>query len=123
VTKAGAQLVFVTMPPIRPDDFYRPHMADLRRAPGVARAVAAASGGQATLMDAGAVWGDTYERLRDGAVDRSTDGIHACPQGAARFASWLMRELARETGGFTPAPAEAWANAGWSGDRHFKGCG
>jgi hypothetical protein len=123
VTKAGAQLVFVTMPPIRPDDFYRPHMADLRRAPSVARAVAAASGGQATLLDAGAVWGDTYERLRAGAIDRSTDGIHACPQGAARFASWLLRELARHPGGFTPAPADAWANAGWSADPHFKGCG
>ena len=68
-------------------------------------------------------WGSAYRRLHDGAVDRSTDGIHACPQGAARFASWLLRGLARQPGGFTPAPADAWANSGWSGDAHFKGCG
>ena len=45
VTDAGAELVFVTSPPIRPDDFYRPHMADLDRAPEVARAVAAGTAG------------------------------------------------------------------------------
>jgi hypothetical protein len=122
VADAGAKLVFVTAPPIRPDDFYRPHMTDLRRAPDVARAVAAGSP-QVTVLDAGAVWGATYRRTRDGLVDRSTDGIHACPQGAARFASWLVAELAQRSGGFTPAPAEAWANAGWAQDDRFRGCG
>jgi lysophospholipase L1-like esterase len=120
VTGAGAKLVFVTTPPIRPDDFYRPHLADLARAPEVARAVAAS--GKATVLDASAVWGGAYQQVRDGKPDRSADGIHTCPQGAARFTDWLLRELAKLFPGFTPAGAKAWANTGWSADVHFKGC-
>lgn len=124
VTGAGADLVFVTTPPIRPDDFYRPHMADLARAPEVARAIAdsADSSGRATVLDAGEVWGSTYQQVRNGKADRSADGIHTCPQGAARFTAWLTDELAKLYPGFTPAPAKDWANTGWSADKHFKGC-
>jgi hypothetical protein len=123
VTGAGARLVFVTMPPIMPDDFYRPHMADLDRAPDAARAVAAGSSGLATVLDANAVWGSTYQQVRDGTADRSTDGIHTCPQGAARFTNWLLTELANLFPDFTPAAAQAWANTGWSADdNHFRGC-
>jgi hypothetical protein len=85
VTAVGARLIFVTSPPIRPDDFYQPHMADLDRAPSIARSVAAGSSGKARVFDADAVWGSTYQRLKDGTADRSADGIHTCPQGAARF--------------------------------------
>jgi hypothetical protein len=122
VDHAGARLVFVTMPPIRPDDFYRPHMADLRRTTDVARTVAAASHGRAALLDAEPVWGTSYRQTRDGKADRSADGIHACPQGAARFTSWLLWRLSALAPGLNPAPAPSWANAGWSGDRHFQGC-
>ncbi|MFF1612463.1 SGNH/GDSL hydrolase family protein [Amycolatopsis sp. NPDC058278] len=122
VTDAGAKLVFVTTPPIKPDDFYQPHLAELDRAPEVARAVAQAAPGQASVLDAGTVWGSTYQQVKDGKADRSADGIHTCPQGAARFTSWLLAELAKLFPGFTPAPAQAWANTGWSADNHFKGC-
>jgi len=122
VTEVGAKLVFVTVPPIKPDDFYRPHLADLHRAPAVARAVAAKSSGRATLLDASAVWGSTYQRVRDGKPDRSADGIHTCPQGAARFTNWLLAELAKIFPGFTPAAPRSWANTGWSANAHFKGC-
>jgi hypothetical protein len=115
VTDAGAELVFVTAPPIRPDDFYRPHMADLERTPDVARGVG-------RVLDASAVWGSSYQQVRDGKADRSADGIHACPQGAARFTDWLLGELATLYPGFTPAAAADWANTGWSADDHFKGC-
>jgi lysophospholipase L1-like esterase len=120
VAGVGARLVFVTAPPIRPDDFYRPHMADLDRAPEVARAVAAS--GRATVFDASAVWGDTYRQVRGGKADRSADGVHTCPQGAARFTDWLLHELATLYPGFTPATARRWANTGWSADVHFTGC-
>jgi hypothetical protein len=120
VTGVGARLVFVTAPPIRPDDFYRPHMADLDRAPAVAREVA--SSGKATVLDASAVWGGTYQRVRDGKADRGADGVHTCPQGAARFTDWLLHELATLYPGFTPATARRWANTGWSADIHFRGC-
>jgi hypothetical protein len=122
VAGAGAKLVFVTAPPIKPDDFYEPHMTDLDRAPDVARTVVAGSSGRAGLLDAGAVWGNTYQQLKDGKADRSADGIHTCPQGAARFTNWLLTELAKLFGGFTPAAPESWANTGWSADDHFKGC-
>jgi hypothetical protein len=121
-TAAGAKLVFVTMPPIKADDFYRPHLADLSRAPGVAGAVAQESSGRAHVVDAGAVWGSTYRPRRDGKADRSTDGIHTCPQGAARFTVWLLGELAKLYPGFAPANPKTWANTGWATDRHFTGC-
>jgi hypothetical protein len=122
VTRTGAKLVLVTAPPIRPDDFYKPHMADLDRAPYAARAVAAKSPGQAGLLDAGAVWGSTYQQVKDGKADRSADGVHTCPQGAARFTGWLLAELAKLFPGFTPAAPRSWANTGWSANAHFKGC-
>ncbi|MEV4315653.1 SGNH/GDSL hydrolase family protein [Actinocrispum sp. NPDC049592] len=122
VTGAGAKLVFVTAPPIKADDFYQPHMADLDRSPSVAKAVAASNPSQAGVLDAGAVWGTTYQQVKDGKPDRSADGIHTCPQGAARFTNWLLTELTRQYPGFTPAAPQAWANAGWSADNHFKGC-
>lgn len=122
VTGSGAELVFVTAPPIRPDDFYRPHMADLDRAPGAARAVAARSSGRAAVLDAGAVWGRAYRRVEGGRAYRSTDGIHTCPQGAARFTGWLLTGLARLFPGFTPPDPRSWANTGWSADARFHGC-
>ncbi|WP_252438415.1 SGNH/GDSL hydrolase family protein [Pseudonocardia humida] len=122
VTATGADLLFVTAPPIEPDEFYAPHTADLARAPEVARAVAAASPERAGVLDAGAVWGRTYQRERDGRADRNPDGVHTCPQGAARFTSWLLGELAARFPGFTPAPATDWADAGWAADDHFAGC-
>ncbi|WP_177228630.1 MULTISPECIES: SGNH/GDSL hydrolase family protein [Amycolatopsis] len=120
VTGVGAKLVFVTMPPIQPGEFYEPHMADLTRTTSVAQAVAA--GGKATVLDASAVWGGEYQQQRDGKADRSSDGIHTCPQGAARFTSWLLGELAKLFPGFTPASAPTWANTGWSADKRFHGC-
>lgn len=122
VTDVGAELVFVTMPPIDADDFYRPYLSDLERAPDVARAVAERSGGRTHLLDASEVWGDAYQQTRDGRPDRSADGIHTCPQGAARFTSWLLSELAQLHPGFVPAPAQDWANTGWASDDRFIGC-
>jgi hypothetical protein len=74
------------------------------------------------VLDAGAVWGSTYQQTRDGAADRSTDGIHTCPQGAARFTAWLLGELAKLFPGFTPAAPQSWTGAGWSADARFRGC-
>ena len=118
----GARVAFVPFPPIRPNEFYRPHMAELDRAPEVARDVAAASDGDAMFLDSAAVWGETYRRNRDGNPDRSEDGIHTCQQGAARFTSWLLDELAARSSGFTPAEPRAWVDGGWAEDARFKGC-
>ncbi|MFD5827519.1 hypothetical protein [Lentzea sp. NPDC060358] len=122
MTSSGAKPVLVTAPPLRPDDFYRPHLAELGRAPAVARSVVDSSSGQAVLLDSVAVWGKSYERERNGKPDRSADGIHACPQGAARFTRWLLGELRTLHPGFSPAEPEKWAGTGWSADDHFARC-
>lgn len=122
VTEVDGDLVFVTAPPIEPDEFYEPHMAELERTSEVARSVAEDSDGRAVVLDASEVWGDTYQRTVDGEVHRSSDGIHTCPQGAAEFTSWLLTELVRLYPDFTPPDPEEWANTGWSGDDSFVGC-
>lgn len=122
VSGAGATLVFVSMPPIRADDFYRPHMADLERTAAVAKTVADGSGDKAVFLDATPVWGETYQQTRNGRPDRSADGIHTCPQGAARFTAWLLSNLAGVIPGFSPPDPSTWANTGWSGDARFQGC-
>ncbi|MEE2052934.1 SGNH/GDSL hydrolase family protein [Nocardiopsis tropica] len=122
VAGEGADLVFVTSPPIRPDDFYEPHMGDLERASEVAREVAEGSSGQATVLDATDVWGEEYLQEREGTPDRNPDGIHTCPQGAARFTAWLLVELAELYPGFTTPEPEAWAEGDWMEDHHFSAC-
>lgn len=118
----GAELLFVTMPPIRADDFYEPHLDDLHRTAEVAAAVAEASRGQAAFLDASEVWGTSYAQDRDGAADRSSDGIHVCPQGAARYSAWLLDKIHAQHPDFTPASADRWANTGWASSDAFIGC-
>lgn len=122
VTGAGAKLVIVTMPPIEPTgDFYVQHMQELERTDEVAKSVAESSD-SVVVFDSTAVWGEKFSRRSDGELFRKNDGIHTCPEGAAQFTSWFMQELA-QVAGFTPAPPEKWANAGWSGSKEFGGCG
>ncbi|GAA1356314.1 hypothetical protein GCM10009660_58440 [Catellatospora bangladeshensis] len=121
-TDAGARLVLVTAPPIEPDDFYAPHVEELRRTSTSAKEVADGSGGHAVLLDSAAVWGSDYRRERDGKADRSTDGIHTCPHGAARFTAWLMDELAQRFSGVGRVDPDAWVDAGWAADDRFQGC-
>lgn len=120
--RADARLLLVSMPPIAADEFYADHMDELASAHDAARKVADERESVA-FLDASQVWGEEYSRLRDGRSDRSDDGIHVCPQGAARFTSWLTERVAEEHVGFTPAPAEKWANAGWASEGEFVGCG
>jgi hypothetical protein len=68
------------------------------------------------------VWGSAHQQTKDGKADRSTVGIHTCPQGAARFTNWLLTELAKMYPSFTPAAAQDWANSDWAADKHFKDC-
>ncbi|WP_223809316.1 SGNH/GDSL hydrolase family protein [Nocardiopsis listeri] len=122
VTEVDATLLFVTMPPIEPDDFYEPHMEDLDRAPEVARSVAADSEGRAEVLEAGEVWGEDYRASRDGEPDRNPDGIHLCPQGAARLTHWMLDELQGRFPDIIPAAPEEWADTGWASDDRFGAC-
>ncbi len=122
VAAVDALLVLVSMPPIEPDEFYAPHMTELEAAQEAARAVAEASDGRAVFLDAGEVWGETFERTVDGETDRSSDGIHTCPQGAARWTVWLLDELAAQYPDFTPPAPREWAAAAWADGEEFVGC-
>ncbi|WP_016699468.1 SGNH/GDSL hydrolase family protein [Actinoalloteichus spitiensis] len=116
-----ADLLLVSMPPIRPDEFYEPHVDELATAGEAARQVAD-DHDDVEYLDASGVWGEEYARERDGRIDRSEDGVHTCPQGAARFTNWALARLADLYDGFTPAEPDTWANTGWADSDVFHGC-
>ncbi|MFF7250984.1 SGNH/GDSL hydrolase family protein [Embleya sp. NPDC008237] len=115
VTDAGAELVIVSAPPFRIDDFHKPHEAEIKSAPKSARDVADKHPGKVRYLDAAALWGT------DGAAakaHRSSDGIHSCQQGSAAFAQWLGKELGKQYS-FTPAAVDRWATGSWTGDKVY----
>jgi len=111
VGATGADLVFVTPPPMRED---QTHPGLAQQIDVVTQFVAATPGTH--LVDSDAVWGASYDADigDDSAPDRKPDGVHVCPQGAARFASWLVDELDRLYDGVTPVFPTAWARGEWS---------
>jgi len=112
VTGTGAQLVFVTIPPLERPDEHR-DVAALR---SVAAALAAEQPASVHLLDADVVWGPTFRRDidADGVADRMPDGVHICQGGAMRFAEWLAGEFAGLFDGLVvPAPAD-WVFGPWN---------
>lgn len=119
--EAGADLVLVSAPPYKIDDFYAPHADAIKSAPEAARAVAKSAAGNVHFLDASKLWGT------DGGADRaqrSSDGIHSCQQGSAAFATWFVERLGKLYG-FAPAGPEVWAKGAWVEDRGYAelGCG
>ena len=51
--------------------------------------------------------------------DRKPDLVHVCPQGAARFAIWLVAELSARFDGITPATPDAWLGGDWTADERY----
>ncbi|MFE7115093.1 SGNH hydrolase domain-containing protein [Streptomyces sp. NPDC057654] len=114
---AKAKVAFVSSPPIKIDDFYKPHAPQMRTAPKAAEEVAKKSGGTATYLDSSQLWGTDRSAKQ---AQRGPDGIHNCQQGAAAFAKWFGEELGKSEG-FKPAPVDKWAKSGWTGsDRYGK---
>ncbi|MFD8453257.1 MULTISPECIES: SGNH/GDSL hydrolase family protein [Streptomyces] len=119
VNEAGADLLLVSAPPFRLDDFYRPHKAEIESAPRSAKSVAGKHPDTAGFLDASALWGD------DGAAkkaQRSKDGIHSCQQGSAAFAVWFGEQLEKRYG-FDPAAAGTWATGTWTGEEVYSRLG
>jgi lysophospholipase L1-like esterase len=112
VRARDADLVVVTPPPVRAD-LVDPGLA---RQIEVARELVADGDGRVHLVDSVGAWGATMsvDIDMDGAPDRKPDGVHVCPQGAARFASWLASELSTRFDGITAQPVGAWGSGGWS---------
>ncbi|MEI6401597.1 MAG: acyltransferase family protein [Actinomycetota bacterium] len=116
VRAMGADLVAVTPPPLR-DDLVDP---GLERQVAVARELVAADSDHVTLIDASVLWGDTLviDIGDDGSPDRKPDGVHVCPQGAARFADWFAARLAERYDGIAPR-APQWLSGPWTTDVRY----
>ncbi|WP_274918182.1 SGNH/GDSL hydrolase family protein [Streptomyces sp. WZ-12] len=113
--QAGAELVLVSAPPFKIDDFYKKYEGAIASAPKAAKEVADRSGGKVRFLDASALWGTD---AKGGKAQRASDGIHSCQQGSAAFAKWFTDQLGRAYG-FTPATPEKWANGSWTGDARY----
>jgi hypothetical protein len=116
VRAMGADLVVVTPPPVRAD------LVDpgLERQIAVARELVAADPDHVVVIDASALWGDALDIDigDDGAPDRKPDGVHVCPQGAARFADWFAARLAERYDGLATA-APQWLSGAWTTDARY----
>ncbi|MCZ1019601.1 SGNH/GDSL hydrolase family protein [Streptomyces noursei] len=113
--RAGAELVIVSAPPFKIDDFYKKYESAIASAPKAAEQVADRSGGKVRFVDASALWGTDPKA---GKAERSSDGIHSCQQGSAAFAKWFTEQLGKAYG-FTPAAPEKWATGSWTGDERY----
>ncbi|MFD0889519.1 SGNH hydrolase domain-containing protein, partial [Streptosporangium algeriense] len=119
---ADARLVLVSAPPIKIDDFFKPHEKELKQAPAMAAKAAEEAGGtDVSYLDAAALWGGDHAADK---AQRAKDGIHSCQQGSAAFATWFTKRLGELTD-FSPAAPATWATGPWSGDERFVklGCG
>nr|WP_269146386.1 SGNH/GDSL hydrolase family protein [Streptomyces endocoffeicus] len=116
---AGAELVIVSAPPFKVDDFYKKYESAIKSAPEVAEEVAEAGGGGVRFLDSARLWGTDSGAAK---ALRAPDGIHSCQQGSAAFAKWLGGELGKRYG-FAPAPPEEWAEGSWTDDERFTKLG
>jgi len=117
MTMRGAQLVVLTPPPVRAD------LADprMQRQLDVMSELVERGEGRVTLVDTSPAWGTEMfvDIDADLAPDRKPDGVHVCPQGAARLAAWLVADLAARFDGIAVAPADTWVAGEWtSGSRY-----
>ncbi|MFH8347658.1 SGNH/GDSL hydrolase family protein [Streptomyces sp. NPDC018045] len=112
---AGAELVLVSAPPFKIDEFYKDHESAIKSAPKAAEETAEKNADQARFLDASALWGTDSAAAK---AQRSKDGIHSCQQGSAAFANWLGQELSKNYS-FTPAAADQWAKGSWTGDKVY----
>ena len=112
VRDRGAELVVLTPPPVR-DDLVDPGLAHQIEVVGQ---LVTEGQGRVHLVDTAPAWGATMalDIDGDGAPDRKPDGVHVCPQGAARFAAWLTADLGARFRGVSPQPAGVWATGDWS---------
>jgi hypothetical protein len=115
VNAAGAELLIVSAPPFKADDFYKPHEAAIKTAPASAETVADKRPDTVRFLDSAALWGTDSAAAE---AQRSKDGIHSCQQGSAAFARWFGEELGKRYG-FTPAAAARWATGEWTGDKVY----
>ncbi|MFD7106020.1 SGNH/GDSL hydrolase family protein [Streptomyces celluloflavus] len=119
VNDAGAELLIVSAPPFKVDDFYASHEAAIKTAPKSAKDVADKHPNTVRFLDASALWGTDSTAAK---AQRGKDGIHSCQQGSAAFAKWFGEQLNKQYG-FTPAAVDQWATGAWTGDKVYAPLG
>lgn len=103
VQKAGGDLVIVSAPPFKLDDFYKPYASAIRSAPETVRQ--AVQDGKAQFLDASELWGADASAPK---AQRSKDGIHSCQQGSAAFATPSMLRAVLQDAPWAAAQAANW---------------
>lgn len=114
---AGSDVVFVDRPPV--DQSLE--TAERQAARRIAAEVAAAHPDDVHFLDPTPVWG-TELRIDadgDGLPERMVDGVHVCPQGAARWTAWFLEELSVHYPDVTPPDPTAWLDGRWLDDPHW----
>ncbi|MFI1434540.1 SGNH/GDSL hydrolase family protein [Streptomyces lydicus] len=119
VNDAGAELLIVSAPPFKVDDFYRSHEAAIKTAPKSAKEVADKHPNTVRFLDASALWGTDSTAAK---AQRGKDGIHSCQQGSAAFAAWFGEQLHKQYG-FTPAAVDQWATGSWTSEKVYAPLG
>ena len=113
----GADIVFVTPPPVRAD------LADpgMRIEIAVVADLVRTSPAHLTLVDVAALWGPEMhlDLDLDGVPDRKPDGVHICPQGAARFAAWFVDRLRTRYPAVPVAAPAQWLDGTWSTSERY----
>lgn len=73
------------------------------------------------VVDTAPAWGTTMAVDIDGDAvpDRKPDGVHVCPQGAARLAMWLLDDLAARVDGISVPPADRWVTGPWTSSERY----
>lgn len=107
---ADADLVVVPHPPTPPAP--SPGLASQIR---IVEELVAADPDRVMLLDPTPLWGTEVDvDLDDDRVpDRKWDGVHLCPQGAARYATWLVDEVSQRYD-LPPADPAAWLTGPWT---------
>jgi hypothetical protein len=107
----GADVLFITPPPVR-TDLTDPGLA---RQVEVAQHLVASDPQHTQFIDTAELLGPVLVRDigNDGAPDRKPDGVHICPQGAARFSAWFVEALSHRYSGVMPMFPTAWLSGNW----------
>jgi len=118
IRATGAMLVLLSPPPVdltRQTEDHSVLLAEANR-------LATLDPANIILLDSSTLWGTTYRRDLDGdgIPDRKVDGVHICPEGAARLGEWLVEQLGAHFSGVVPVPPSAWVTGPWSTDQRYN---
>jgi len=118
VIRSGATLVFITPPPLSPPQQQNDNLDWLE---GLADTLASDLRGQVFAVHSTQTWGTKFviDVDGDGSPERKPDGVHMCPDGAARQAKWLTDALAALLA-FEPADESLWEAGPWRADARYS---